>query len=215
MQKKKADGHKLCRSCRFPTSPAQDESPPSPSPSPSSPPPTLFGRIRSPLSPLSERSRFGIIALAKKGESRADIARDIGCSLNTVGHWVQQHNLHGNVKDQPRAGRKRKTDENCDSNIVDTALEETSTRPKKIKRDQQLAVSARTIRRRLNDNGVFGRVAKKEYPFKAAHIRKRLSFANGYGNWKDTDWDQVLFSDETHIEMGPHGQGAATYGCSI
>ena len=47
---------------------------------------------------------------------------------------------------------------------------------------------------------------RKEYPFTNDHIRKRLSFANGYKGWTMDQWDTVLFSDETHIELGPHGQ---------
>jgi hypothetical protein len=49
-------------------------------------------------------------------------------------------------------------------------------------------------------------VARKEYPFSPAHIKKRLSFANGYGNWSEAKWDTIMFGDETHIELGQHGQ---------
>jgi hypothetical protein len=101
---------------------------------------------------------------------------------------------------------KRKTDENTDVNIIITAVEKKFITPKKIKRELHLPVSAHTIRRRLNEAGLFGRVARKEYPFSPVHIRKRLSFANGYGSWTVSQWDTVLFSDEAHIELSPHGQ---------
>jgi hypothetical protein len=58
----------------------------------------------------------------------------------------------------------------------------------------------------LDEAGLFGRVSRKEYPFTSEHIRARLSFANGYSNWTVDQWDTVLFSDECHIELGPHGQ---------
>jgi len=102
-------------------------------------------------------------------------------------------------------GRKRKADEATDA-IIDLALEEKFTTPKQIKRQLQLDVSARTVRRRLDKAGLFGRVARKEYPFSPEHIRARLSFANGYSNWTADQWVTVLFSDECHIELGPHGQ---------
>jgi len=38
------------------------------------------------------------------------------------------------------------------------------------------------------------------------HLRKRLSFANGYGDWSEEEWKKVLFSDESHMYMGQHGQ---------
>ena len=37
-------------------------------------------------------------------------------------------------------------------------------------------------------------------------IKKRLSFANGYLNWNADKWAKVIYSDETHIELGAHGQ---------
>jgi transposase len=134
------------------------------------------------------------------------IASKIPCTLKTVGHWIHHYKNAGSVEDKRRSGRKRKTDENTDINIINTAKEEKFTTPKRIKRELQLTVSAHTIRRRLDEAGLFGRVARKEYPFTAEHIRKRLSFGNGYANWTDAQWDTVLFADETHIEMGPHGQ---------
>jgi DDE superfamily endonuclease len=59
---------------------------------------------------------------------------------------------------------------------------------------------------RLDEAGLYGRVAKKEFPFTEQHIAKRLSFVHTHINWKDDQWDRVLFSDESTIEMGPHGQ---------
>ena len=83
-----------------------------------------------------------------------------------------------------------------------TAAVEKFTTPKKIKRELDLSVSAHTVRRRLDEAGLFGRIARKEYPFTTVHIQKRLSFATGYGNWTVKQWGTVLFSDETHIELG-------------
>jgi Transposase/DDE superfamily endonuclease len=102
-------------------------------------------------------------------------------------------------------GRKRKAEEATDA-IVDLAIERKFTTPREIIRELQLPLSHDTVRRRLDEAGLFGRVARKEYPFSAEHIRKRLSFGNGYDSWTESEWDTVLWSDECHIELGPHGQ---------
>ena len=102
-------------------------------------------------------------------------------------------------------GRKRKLPE-ATTAIIDAATQQPMTTPNQIKHELQLDLSARTIRRRLDEAGLFGRVARKEYPFTADHLRQRLSFGNGYSNWTDNQWDTVLFSDECHIELGQHGQ---------
>jgi len=96
--------------------------------------------------------------------------------------------------------------ENMEEKIVDIAIEKKFTRPKQIKSELQVSVSSRTIRRRLNEVGLFGGVARKEYPYTDAQLQKRLEFANKYKHWTGTEWDLVLFSDEAHIELGPHGR---------
>jgi hypothetical protein len=98
------------------------------------------------------------------------------------------------------------TDEETDDQIVSLAEEKKFITPKQIKNELQLQVSDDTIRRRLDEVGLHGRVARIEYPFTPDHIRKRLSFAEGYGSWTEEDWERVLFSDETYVELGPHGQ---------
>jgi hypothetical protein len=59
-----------------------------------------------------------------------------------------------------------------------------------------MPVSIRTIDRILRNEGLFGRVAKHKYPFTPEHIRKRLSFVNGYSWMTEADWEKVVFSDE-------------------
>ena len=81
------------------------------------------------------------------------------------------------------------------------SLKRRSTVPKEIKKELQLDCSARTIRRRLDEVGLLGRIGRTEYVYDARDIQRRLSFAEGYSNWTTVDWDRVIFSDETHIEV--------------
>ena len=71
--------------------------------------------------------------------------------------------------------------------------------PKKIRTRLHLDVSGRTVRRRLDDAGLFGRVDRVSYPFTQEHIDQRLAFARNHGEWNESKWDTVLFSDETFI----------------
>jgi transposase len=154
---------------------------------------------------LTEEQRRHIIALYRDGQHRQLIADKIPCSLNTVNHWIQHYQHSGNVEDQPRAGRPRTTDENTDVNIVVTAAVEKFIVPEKIKRMLDLDISPRTIRRRVDEADLFGRISRKEFPFTEQHIQKRLSFAHGYGGWSKEQWACVLYSDETLVELTPHG----------
>jgi transposase len=165
----------------------------------------LFDRGSSSLSRLTEEQRWSIIALHRDGQQRRVIANKIPCSLNTVNHWIHHYEHNNTVADQPRSGCKRQTDEKTDINIVVSAAVEKFIVPKKIKRELDLTVSPRTVRRRLNEAGLFGRISRKEYPLTEEHVRKRLSFANGYSSWTIAQWGSVLFSDETLVELGVNG----------
>lgn len=52
--------------------------------------------------------------------------------------------------------------------------------PKQLKRKLSLDVSKRTIRRRLNDNNLHGRIESKEPPFTEKHLKQRIAYADGY-----------------------------------
>jgi transposase len=145
--------------------------------------------------------RAAIITLDAIGHSRAEIAQEIPCSLNTVGHWLRSWQQHRSLDDGERSGRPRCTDEETDDAIEAIADEKKFTVPKQIKNELQLECSARTVRRRLDEAGLLGRVSRKEYAFHDRDIQRRLAFAEGYEKWTVADWGRVIFSDETHIEV--------------
>jgi len=46
------------------------------------------------------------------------IASKIPCTLTTVTHWIHHYEKQSSVEDERRSGRRRKTDENTDLNII-------------------------------------------------------------------------------------------------
>ena len=121
--------------------------------------------------------------------------------MNTVGHWVRRWNDERSLEDSERSGRPRCTDDDNDEKVEEMAEKKKFTVPKAIRSQLELDCSARTVRRRLDEVGLFGRVARSEYVLTERDIQRRLSFAQGYANWTADDWGRVIFSDETHIEV--------------
>ena len=95
--------------------------------------------------------------------------------------------------------------EETDTLISASAIETPITTPRTIRSELSIEASARTIRRRLDEAGLFGRVARIEYPFTEEHITKHLAVACEYGEWTAQQWDRVFFSDESYIYLGQHG----------
>ncbi len=72
--------------------------------------------------------------------------------------------------------------------------------PKQILQELNLNVSSRTVDRRLQEAGLFGRVALKKRRFDEEEKRKRLSFAEGYKHWTKEQWERVIFADEAIVK---------------
>ena len=183
----------MCVSChneqqRHPAAAAAATAPP-PSPSP---PPTLFERDEHSQGHLSRDQRVAIAVLHKEGHDEEEIAARIPCDVRSVRHWLAQEDTH----DSPRSGRKRKTTAEQDAAVVAEAKAAKFTTPRRIRRKLEMDVSSRTIDRRLQEVGLFGRVAQHKKKFTDAQKQKRLSFAQGYKHWTADDWMRVEFADE-------------------
>lgn len=124
----------------------------------------------------------------------------------TINHLVSRFEQTGNVLDEPRSGRPRITTEQIDAAIVSAAEEEKFVTPRMVRNELHVPVSNRTVRRRLDESGLLGRVARWSWPLEQVHIDQRLAFANDYGGWDADDWSQVLFTDECNIWLNAHGQ---------
>jgi hypothetical protein len=149
--------------------------------------------------------RSALIILHHLNFDISQIAHLTHCDPRTIQHWIDYYEEHHSLEDEPRSGRPRVTSVETDALIAASAIETPITTPRIIRSELDIEASARTIRRRLDDVGLFGRVARMEYPFTAEHITKRLAFARDYGDWAEEDWDNVLFSDESYIYLGQHG----------
>lgn len=79
-------------------------------------------------------TRYSIIALHKDGQSKSTIARKLHVNRSTVTRWIEHYNDTKSVKDSPRKGQPRFTDDSTDTNIVVSALVQPFTSPHQIRR---------------------------------------------------------------------------------
>lgn len=161
----------------------------------------MFGRPSGCIDQLTTVERAAIVTLHGVGWTGRDIAHELHCSENTVSLWLSRWQHTRSLEDSERSGRPRCTDEETDDSIEALAAEQKRTVPKAIKKELQLECSARTVRRRLDEVGLYGRIGRTEYVYEERDLQRRLSFAEGYACWTTADWDRVIFSDETHIEV--------------
>jgi transposase len=188
--------HRRCGSCRKntlnrTTTPSITADSLSPSPSSS-----LFDRKPSSSQHLSEVERAAAVTLRRLGETQTQAADQLGTTRQAVARWEHRYEETGQVYEGERRGRRRETTELEDEMLVATAVIQPFNTPRQLKRKLEMDVSSRTIDRRLIEADLPGRVAVHAKDFTDEDIRKRLSFAEGYKNWTEQQWDRVLFADE-------------------
>ena len=135
--------------------------------------------------------------MSKDNRSARYIARKLGIGRDTVGKILARYNATGSPGSGSRSGRPRATTEEEDTQIAVSSYLQPFSPPRELRRALDLSVSPRTVDRRLQAAGLFGRVARKKRDYSQTELTKRLSFAlQGYAHWTAEDWAKVLFSDE-------------------
>jgi transposase len=209
-----SDKHKQCIECRrrsqlFTENLQQQSSTSStenPFPSSSSSPTSFLGRDEDSRLPLEEKERAAIVALHQVGWTGKDIAELLKCNEHTVSLWLNRFEDENSLSNHPRSGRPHSLDKEASNSITQFSGEHHTAEPKDIRRELQLPVSARTIRRELNTADLFSHVQATEHAFTEFDIQRRLAFANEYLHHNEAWWSRVFFSDETHFYLGHHGR---------
>lgn len=156
---------------------------------------------------LSTEKRAEIKALHENGLTQRKISAQLSLPQSTVRDTITRFKTHNSLESLPRSGRPRITTARIDTQIVRIA--DKSEAPSAVNIAQQLAdmklanISHSTVKRRLNENGLHGKVLVRKPLLTKRHIQMRLEFCKMYKNWTIDDWKRVLWSDETKINL--HG----------
>jgi transposase len=168
--------------------------------------PPLFDEDHSVGAHVSFATRMLIVIMNLLGFSMSLIVEWSGHTQHSIDRWIDRFEQTGNVLDEPRTGRPRITNETVDAAIISAAEEEKFITPRVIRDKVRVQASKRTVRRRLNEAGLFGRVARFSWPLSEEHINQRLDFATEYADWTGDNWSTVLFTDEAHIWLDNQSQ---------
>lgn len=179
--------------------------PPSPPPS-SSPPPSMFGRHEHCIDQLSFVERAAIVTLHQVGWTGRDIAEELHCSENSVSLWWNRWKECRSLEDKERSGRPRITNDETDEKINEYSTEHEDHPARVVLRELGLHVNWRTVRRRMNEAGLYSHVKRHQEELDEEHRRKRVQWAKDYLHWTEEEWATVMWSDHKLFTLGHHGR---------
>uniref|UniRef100_A0A8C7GLA1 Transposase Tc1-like domain-containing protein n=1 Tax=Oncorhynchus kisutch TaxID=8019 RepID=A0A8C7GLA1_ONCKI len=154
---------------------------------------------------ISQDRRIKIVDLHKSGSSLGEISKRLKVPRSSVQTIVRKYKHHGTTQPSYRSGRRlsprdehtlvRKAQINPRTTAKDLVkmLEETGTK-----------VSISSVKRVLYRHNLKGRSARKKPLLQNHHKKARLQFATAHGDKYHTFWRNVLWSDETKIELFAH-----------
>jgi transposase len=133
--------------------------------------------------------------------SHVAVAKAVRCDISTVKYWLKRWKQSKDLSDLTRSGRPRATTTKQDQQIISLAEQQTFITSRDITNKlnrKGVMINERTVQRRLNEAGArYNRPLSKPL-LTEVHRKNRLKWARDH---KDTNWEQVIFSDETTIRL--------------
>ena len=151
---------------------------------------------------LSIRHRWEIVFLSShpygpKWKARR-IARYLKCNEKTVRNWLKRYQETGDVIEEIKPGRTRKTTRRQNKTIERVTERNPELSIRSITQSSNLPISSTTIWRRLKEFGYENTAPTKKPLLNQDHATKRLIWARKN---LTRDWSAVIFSDEASFNV--------------
>ncbi|GFV30158.1 transposable element Tc1 transposase [Trichonephila clavipes] len=159
-------------------------------------------RARRHYSQLSELERGLIIGMKTAGWSTPGVAGQVHRSECAVRNCWEQWTREGTQARKTGSGATRKTTRREDRWIMRQALVNPTVPRSTIRADVGVAIFPQTISRHLAEANL-----KSKCPFSALHLtpkhrQLRIQWCQARSMWNDTDWQKLVFSDESRFVLG-------------
>lgn len=153
---------------------------------------------------LSKDTRKSIVDLHQAGKSESIIGKQLGVKKSTVGAIIRKWKTYKTTDNLPRSGAPRKISSRGVKMIMRTVSKDPRTTRGDLVNDLQRAgtkVTKVTISNTLKRQGIRSRSARRVPLLKPVHVQARLKFAREHMDDTAEDWENVMWSDETKVEL--------------
>ncbi|CAJ0967143.1 unnamed protein product [Ranitomeya imitator] len=153
---------------------------------------------------LSKDTRNKIVALHQAGKTESAIANQLGVKKSTVGAIITKWKTYKTTDNLPRTGAPHKIPPRGVRMITRTVSKNPRTMRGDLVNELQRAgtnVTRPTISNTLRHHGLRSCSARRVPLLKPVHVRARLKFAREHLDDPEEFWENVLWSDETKLEL--------------
>ncbi|GFU08220.1 transposable element Tcb1 transposase [Trichonephila clavipes] len=159
-------------------------------------------RARRHFSQLSELERGLIIGMKTADWSTRRVAEQVDRSECAVRYCWEQWTREGTHARKTGSGATRKTTRREDRRIVQQALVDPTVTRSTIRADVGVAIVPQPISRHLAEANLKSKRPFRALPLTPEHRQLRLQWCQARSMWNVTDWQKVVFSDESRFVLG-------------
>jgi hypothetical protein len=153
---------------------------------------------------LSLQRQVELKDMLVRRKTYSHIAKKFSISPSTISKYRKKFHIPPSLN---KGGRPRVLDEKVRRRLVHCILSGRVDTAPEVNRLLQLNVSDQTVRNALRLAGLRARTKAKKPLLHKRHLRARLDFAYTHRNKTLADWERVIWSDETKINlMGSDGR---------
>jgi len=140
--------------------------------------------------------------LSSEGKSSREIAGILSISQSTATGIIKKHH---SISLPTKSGRPSVLDKYDERYICRLATTDKCSTAVEIKQElaaySGMKVSSNTILWALRRNQIKSRYKKKKPQLSKSNRRERVTFEKTHRSWQESDWDKVIWSDETKINL--------------
>lgn len=154
---------------------------------------------------VDPETRSVVVHLIKEGKKPLEVAKTVSVSHHYVKNIILKLNAVKPLRNEPGQGRRRLTTPAEDRYLMRICKQNRTASSRMLAGEWSNAtgkqISARTVRRRLYNGGLYS-YTQKRCPYRNnKQIRKRLEWCRKHADWNQKQWNHVAFSDESHFEV--------------
>jgi transposase len=160
---------------------------------------------------LSDNTKKDIIKLIVSGHRVSQVAQSLKISKSTISRLLKRWRMCGDAENIPRTGRKKivtKWAENTLFRVVKMSRRATlKDITAKFNERVPVAVSRRTVQRKLHFFGYTRRSVRKKIGIRTVNKKKRIAWCRGKLHWTvGNQWKKVILTDEMMIVIKSDGK---------
>ena len=145
--------------------------------------------------------RFLAVGMFLAGMSKLQISNKLRVPRSTIIFWLKRFQDSGDVEEQKRCGRPRATSREADRQLICLCESNRFASSSMLLTDWGESVSARTARKRLNEQGLFSKKPVVRPWLSPSHVSTRLAWAMSRCHFRESQWSRIIFTDESRFQL--------------